>query len=287
MTRFGVVLALAALGACAQQDNVVSTCNSKSVNCLASAGGESGGASGMTGTAAGASGMTMSGAGTTAAGAAPVAGADSGGAPTAGAAGAAMGGGGSSGAPAGGAPAGGSSGTAGKGGGAGTAGTGGTAGTAGTSGSVGTAGVGGGQSALCLTPVPARTGWTATTNTQGNQTDLAANAIDTSLTSRYATGTKMLGMEWLQIDFGAGKATIDQVAILTSNDDYGRHLQIRMSNTSADTAAPVVAEADGMTGTQTFYFVPKTARYLLISQTGMLTTGATWWSVHDLNAYCN
>ncbi len=117
-------------------------------------------------------------------------------------------------------------------------------------------------------------------------TDLAGMAFDASLTTRFATGTKMVGSEWLQIDFTT-KGTVDQLTILTSNGDYGRHLKIRMSNTSQDMNAPVLAEADGMMGLQTFNFIPTTARFVLIQQTGTLATGITWWSVYDVNAYCN
>lgn len=120
-----------------------------------------------------------------------------------------------------------------------------------------------------------------------SQADLPPSAIDGNLGSRYATGTKMLGGEWLQIDMGVAKGTVSEVTILTSNMDFGRHIQIRMSNTSADTGAPLLAEAAGVTGTQTFDFAKTTARYILISQTGMLMAGeVTWWSVYEVNAFC-
>jgi hypothetical protein len=120
-----------------------------------------------------------------------------------------------------------------------------------------------------------------------SQADLPPSAIDGNLGTRYATGTKMLGTEWLQIDMGAAKGTVSEVTILTSNMDFGRHIQIRMSNTSADTGAALLTEADGVTGTQTFDFKATTDRYILISQTGMLMAGEiTWWSVYEVNAYC-
>ena len=97
----------------------------------------------------------------------------------------------------------------------------------------------------------------------------------------------MLGGEWLQIDMGVARGTVSEVTILTSNMDFGRHIQIRLSNTSADTGATVLTEAAGVTGTQTFDFAKTTARYILISQTGMLMAGeVTWWSVYEVNAYC-
>ncbi len=115
--------------------------------------------------------------------------------------------------------------------------------------------------------------------------DRANLAFDASLTTRYSTGTKMIGGEWLQIDFTT-KGTVDEVTILTSNGDYGRHLKIRMSNTSQDMNAPVLAEADGLMGLQTFDLMPTTARFILIQQTGMQSIDMAWWSVYDVNAYC-
>ncbi len=181
-----------------------------------------------------------------------------------------------------GAGAGGTSGSAGKGGSGGAAGSAGTGGNAGTAGSAGTAGAVG---ASCLTPVPARSAWAATSNVSMSTGDLPPNAIDADLGSRYGTGTKMLGGEYLQIDLGSA-ATVDQVTVLTSNSDYGRHIKIKMSNATADTNAATLTEADGLMGLQTFTFAPTTARYILILQTGTVATGQTWWSVYDVNAYC-
>jgi hypothetical protein len=91
----------------------------------------------------------------------------------------------------------------------------------------------------------------------------------------------------LQLDLTTS-GTVDQVTVSVSNGDYGRHLQIRMSNADNDTAAAVLAEMDGASGLLTFKFAPTTARYILISQTGMLMTGQTaWWSVQDVTATCN
>jgi hypothetical protein len=290
------LLAFGVLGACAEQDNVVSTMCS--VHCLATAGnGDAGGAS----TAAGSGGTDTSSAGASVAGAPTIAGGDQGGASnvggssgagtagsTAGAAagGAAAGGAPAGGAPAGGAPAGGAPAGGAPAGGAPAGGApaggapagGAPAGGAPAGGAAGTPG--------CTTPIPARTAWTASSNTMMSQADLPPNAIDGNLASRYATGTKMLGGEWLQIDMGVAKGTVSEVTILTSNMDFGRHIQIRMSNTSADTGAALLTEADGVTGTQAFDFKQTTARYMLISQTGTVATGQTWWSVYEVNAFC-
>jgi hypothetical protein len=115
-----------------------------------------------------------------------------------------------------------------------------------------------------------------------------AYAFDADPSSRFSTGTKQIGGEWLQIDLGAGGGTVDQITTSISNGDYGRHLQIRMSNTANDTTAAVLAEQDGVTGLMTFKFAAKTARYILITQTGMdMGTDTAWWSVQDITATCD
>ncbi|HWZ89898.1 MAG TPA: discoidin domain-containing protein, partial [Polyangiaceae bacterium] len=191
---------------------------------------------------------------------------------------------------------GGSAGAAVGGGGAGgaAAGAGGSH-SGGTGGALGSGGSGGSTSALCTTPIPLRTSWLGTASSFSNVcTDPTyglcnppAYAFDASLSSRFSTGKPQAGTEWLQIDLTTA-GTVDQVTVSVSNGDYGRHLQIRMSNTDNDAAAPLLAEMVGTSGLLTFKFAPTTARYILISQTGMLMAGETaWWSVQDVTATCN
>jgi F5/8 type C domain len=289
------------LGACAAQeaDTSQGSCNPKSVGCsiapsagASSTGGAGNGMSGASsaggdttagGTGNGASGSsTASGSGGDlgAAGTTSTIGGASGATNTGGSSGAgtviAGAGGAAAGAPSGGAPSGGAP-------------------SGGAAGATNAAGAGGATNAMCTTPIPARTGWLATASTFSNactdMTDPLCNppsyAIDADQTTRFSTGTKQVGTEWLQVDLGAS-GTVDQVTLSISNNDYGRHIQIRMSNTSNDNAAAVLIEQDGVTGLQTFKFsAPKTARYVLISQTGMLMTGETsWWSVQNVTVSC-
>jgi hypothetical protein len=296
------LLALA-MGGCATQqaDSTLESCNPHSVACdpgQNAAGGEVQGGAGNSGgstssdTAAGGLGSSTSGASSSAGSSGAT---DPGSAGTTGFAGGAgiSTTGGSAGTGATTAGAGGAA--AGAGGTPGSGGSLGSAGAAGSAGTVGTAGAGGAANALCTTAIPARTSWVATASEFSNActvpTDALCNppayAIDADPTTRFSTGTKQLGTEWLQIDLGAS-GTVDQVTLSVSNGDYGRHIQIRMSNTANDTAAPVLVEQDGMTGLQAFKFAPKTARYVLISQTGMLMTGEiSWWSVQDATVTCN
>ena len=281
--------AAALIGACAVQTNVPdSTCVPGGANCsVAGATGSSGGTTG-----GGASGSSSGGALPNAG--APTSGASSGGAAQGGTAqgGTAQGGTAQGGTAQGGTAQGvtAQGGTA-QGGNGGPA-AGGTA--AGGSGA-------GGAAAGCTKAIPATTTWVGSAAAYSGDgtgvcvsngpTDALCNkpayAFDGDLSTRFSTGTKQVGTEYLLIDFGANKATVSKVIVNTTNNDYGRHLQIRMSDSATDATSAVLAEQNGMTGPVTFTFPPTTARYLRIMQTAMLATGEiNWWSVHEIAVSC-
>ena len=165
-------------------------------------------------------------------------------------------------------------------------GNGGSGGKAG-GGAGGMAGAGGGGNAMCAgTTLPAKATWTATASAS-DPAYLPPKVLDGDNGTRWSTGSKMVGGEWLQIDFGA-VVTLNEVTLHTNNGDFFRHYELRLSNTSQDFAAAILKEADGVTGT---IVVPlaqaKAGRYLTIRQTGMLEAGETaWWSLHEVNVAC-
>ena len=115
----------------------------------------------------------------------------------------------------------------------------------------------------------------------------AALAIDADVATRFATGKAQAGDEWLQIDLGA-VGTVNHLTInTTSATDYTRHYQVRVSNTSVDMAAQVLADAAGATGTIAIT-LSKTVngRFVLISQTGNVGAATSWWSVNDVTVTC-
>jgi len=261
----------AALSACATQTDPGGYCNAKSIVCINDLQGGS--------TATGGTGNAQTGGSAQTGGTSSNGGASTGGTTANGGSGGSTPVAGSGGT----APVGGSGGTgttAGSGGTA-TAGTGGAAGGA-TGGSGGaTAGAGGSVSGSC----PAQTSWAATASDMA-AADPPSQAIDGDPKTRFSTGTKMLGAEWLQVDLGAS-ATVSGVTVSTANGDYGRHLKIRVVATSGDFAGAVLAEQDvTMSGDTAFTFTPTAGRYVLIAQTGMLTTGTNWWSVNEVTVTC-
>jgi hypothetical protein len=196
-------------------------------------------------------------------------------------AGAAMGGAGGS--------AGGAGGAGGKGGAGGTAGKGGTGGSGGSGGS------GGAGTVKCGAPaIPASAQWKATampecapTCTDPNGPFTAALAIDGSAATRFASGQTQTGGEWLQIDLGAAAAVNRLTLNTVPANDYTRHYQVRVSNTSGDMAAPVVAEGDGVAGTTNVTFGKVgSGRFVLITQTGTVAPATSWWSINEITVTC-
>jgi hypothetical protein len=131
--------------------------------------------------------------------------------------------------------------------------------------------------------IPPKTSW------QGSALRATADApasrvFDGDNATRFTSGSAQAGDEWLQIDFGE-VVTLNEVLLHTNNNDYFRHFQLRLSNTSQDFNSATLADQDGQTGSITVT-LPKAraGRYLTIRQTGMVTP--TWWSLHEVTVSC-
>lgn len=126
----------------------------------------------------------------------------------------------------------------------------------------------------------------------GDLTQVPANATDGNLGTRWSTGVAQAGDEWLEVDFGSSVTlstvtldAYDPAQVCGGPEDYPRYYQARLSNTSLDFDAPILAEGEGMLDLTTIEFSPPAVgRYLLISQTGV--TSPSWWSIAELDAAC-
>ncbi len=182
-------------------------------------------------------------------------------------------------------------------GGGGTGGAGGTAGAGGkasggaggkaSGGAGGTAGAGGSGSAMCVgQTIPAKTTWKGSAMPVDGAYP-ASKVFDGDNTTRFSSGTKQVGGEWLEIDFGK-IVTINEITMFTNNGDFFRHYQIWLSNTSGDAMGTMLKEADGVQGS---IVVPlataKAGQFLRIKQTGADAAGdIAWWSLHELSVDC-
>jgi hypothetical protein len=176
---------------------------------------------------------------------------------------------------------------------------GGTAGSGGSAGAADHGGSGSGGALGCASHlIPVKATWTATASVEAgpcpgmpnpDYCGPASRAIDGMLTpvnmTRYTTGTGRTGTEWLQIDFGT-IVTVSQVVLTTAaGTDYTHSYEVRMSDDSAKIAgAAILVSGTGQADTTTITFPgPTSGRFLRVSQT---TSGASWWSIQELDASC-
>jgi hypothetical protein len=183
--------------------------------------------------------------------------------------------------------AGGAGGKAGAGGTAGNAGS--TAGAGGKAGAGGTAGSAGGSttSPCSAHPLTQRSTWVATASSSANGSP-PSNILNGSLDDRWSTGLSQTNADWLQVDFGA-VVGIDRVTLELGNNptDFPRGYAVRFSNTSNNSAAPVLLSGVGQQATDTVlaFATPVSGRYLLIAQTG--SVNGLWWSVAEIAVACS
>ncbi|WP_123039610.1 discoidin domain-containing protein [Cohnella candidum] len=128
-------------------------------------------------------------------------------------------------------------------------------------------------------PLLNRSGWTASAfSTSG--TDVPANTLDGSLTTRWSSGTAQANGQWFQVDMGKINA-ISGVTLnaSTSTGDYPRGYQVSISMDG--TAWRTVASGSIPAQDNLISFPVEFARYVKVTQTG--TASGNWWSIHDFN----
>jgi hypothetical protein len=128
--------------------------------------------------------------------------------------------------------------------------------------------------------------WTAMASAS-NGTDVAANAVDSNLGTRWTTGMKQSGSDFLQIDLGA-VVTLSQLVLsnpTVNQGDYPRAYSVLLSTdgvTFPTTAATgTIATAPGLA--VTIPFTQQPARAVKVIDTG---TATVWWSVGEVTFTC-
>jgi hypothetical protein len=126
-----------------------------------------------------------------------------------------------------------------------------------------------------------RTGWKASASATCLP-DVAANALDGNVNTRWSTGLTQASGQWFQIDMlqprSFSQLTLDSGS---SSSDYPRGYKVQTSNDGTSWSSPV-ATGSGAAPQLTITFPAQTARFVRIT----LTTGSSnWWSIHEINVW--
>jgi hypothetical protein len=129
--------------------------------------------------------------------------------------------------------------------------------------------------------VLSRSGWEASTNAPSSGADVAANALDGNLATRFSTDEDQAAGIYIEVDMGQAQ-TFDELemAVPGSPTDYARAYAVEVSANATSWAT--IAACTGSGTLEIISFPAQAARYLRV----VLTTGAAdWWSVDELNLY--
>jgi beta-glucosidase len=129
-------------------------------------------------------------------------------------------------------------------------------------------------------PTPlSRTAWVASAFPVNN--DVAANAIDGNLTTRYSPDQPQTPWQYFQVNLGSAQtfsqATIDAAGF---GGDYPRAYEIFVSNDGVSWGSPV-AVGLGSAQTITVQFPPQTSKYVRVSIAD--EQASNYWSLAEFN----
>ncbi len=122
--------------------------------------------------------------------------------------------------------------------------------------------------------------WSVSASQKSN---LAANAIDNSASSRWSSGTPQAEGQAFEIDLGKIE-TFDRLILDAGSSqlDYPRAYSVFVSS-DATNWGEAIAEGSGDNAVTEITFSPQSARFVRIAQTG--NDPFYWWSIHDLALY--
>jgi hypothetical protein len=127
-----------------------------------------------------------------------------------------------------------------------------------------------------------RTGWSATASNTGG-TDVPANALDGSQTTRWSTGVVMAAGMWFQADMGSAQ-TVNQITMDSANGDYARAYSVYVTN-DPNNLGTAVATGTAAATPVTASFASTSGRYIRVVL-GTIPAGTTaWWSIQEFNAF--
>jgi hypothetical protein len=126
-----------------------------------------------------------------------------------------------------------------------------------------------------------RAGWVASAS-QSSGSNVPANAIDNSTSTRWSTGAPQTNGQWFQVDMLV-PTLINQITLNAtgSNNDYPHGYQVFVS-LDGTTWGNAVASGVGTGPVVTISFSMRQARYFKIVQTA---SDSHWWSIYDLNVF--
>ncbi|MGD0558076.1 MAG: discoidin domain-containing protein [Streptosporangiaceae bacterium] len=146
--------------------------------------------------------------------------------------------------------------------------------------------------AYCGAPVSGtaldRSGWSASTNTAASGSDVASNAIDGNLSTRFSSDAPQADGAYWQADLGSPQ-TFDELSMQVPNSagDYARSYDLQVSDNGSSWTT--VATCTGTGSSETVSFPAQTAQYVRVVNTlladGLATSTGSWWSIDELNLY--
>jgi glucosylceramidase len=133
-----------------------------------------------------------------------------------------------------------------------------------------------------------RSNWTASTNTAASGSDVASNAIDGNMSTRFSSDAPQAdGMYW-EANMGSPQ-TFDelQMQVPNSSGDYARSYDLEVSDNGQSWTT--VADCTGTGDPEVVSFPSQTAQYIRVVNTmladGLTTSTGNWWSIDELNLY--
>jgi RHS repeat-associated protein len=112
--------------------------------------------------------------------------------------------------------------------------------------------------------------------------NVAANAVDGSTTTRWSTGANQVSGQWFQVDMTAQRTFVGlRMDTTTTATDFPRSFQVNVSNDGTNWGSPV-ATGTGNSAVTTLTFASQNARFVRVTLAGAASAN---WSIYEFNVY--